>query len=101
MITLEITRLDGTATKEEVHDAVTKALGAGHNVDLDTVVYVRKIYGGMQKATLRMPIEAARKLLEKHTIRVNWSTCQIRHEAHASASSVGSTATSRKTATQR
>ena len=42
--------------KEEVHDAMTNALGVGHNVDLDAVVYVRKIYGGMQKATLRLTI---------------------------------------------
>ena len=59
--------MDGTATKEEVHDAVTKALGVGHNVDLDAVVYVRKMYGGMQKATLGLPIQTARKLLEKPT----------------------------------
>ena len=52
MITLDITRLDGTATKEEVRNAVTKALGVGHNVDLllDAEVYVRKIYGDPQAA---------------------------------------------------
>ena len=77
LITLEITRLDGTATKEEAHNAVTKAFGEGPNVHLD-VVYVRKTYGGMKKAILRLPIQAARKLLEKPTIRVNWSNCQIR-----------------------
>ena len=78
LITLEITILDGSATKEEVQDAVTKALGVGHNVDLDAVVSVRKIYGGMQKVTLWLPIQAARKFLEKPTIGVDWSSCQIR-----------------------
>ena len=42
LIILQITRLDGTATKEEVHDAVRKALGVGHNVDLGAVVYVSR-----------------------------------------------------------
>ena len=37
LITLEITRLDGTATKEEVHDAVMRALGERNNVDLEVV----------------------------------------------------------------
>ena len=50
----------------------------GANVDLDEVVYVRETYDGMQKAILRLAIQAARKLLEKLTIHVNWSSCQIR-----------------------
>ena len=48
----KITRLDGAATKEEVHDVVTKALGVRPNVDLEAVVDLRNIYGGMQKTTL-------------------------------------------------
>ena len=55
--------------RKKKHDAVTKALGEGHNVDVDAVVYVRKTYGGMQKAILRLPIQAARKLLEKPMTR--------------------------------
>ena len=55
-----------------------KALGEGHKVDLDGVLYVRKTYGGMQKANVRLPIQAAKKLPEKPTIRVNWSSCEIR-----------------------
>ena len=58
-----------------------RSLRCGDDVDLDAVVYFRKICGGMQKATLRLLIKAARKLLEKPTIRVNWSSCQIR-EVH-------------------
>ena len=42
LITLEITRLDGTVTKEEVDDVVMKAFGERHNVNLDAVVNVRK-----------------------------------------------------------
>ena len=78
LINLKITRLDETATKEEVHDPVSKALGEGHMVDLDAVLYVRKTYGGMQTAVVRLKIQAAKKLLEKPTIRLNWSSCQIR-----------------------
>ena len=74
---MEITCLDETAT-EEVHDAVLKALGEGHKVDLDAVLHVTKTYGGMQKAIVRLPIQAAKKLLEKPTIRVKWSSCHIR-----------------------
>ena len=62
LITLENTRLDETATKGD-HDAVWKALGERHKVDLDAVLYVR------------LPIQAAKKYLEKLTIRVNWSSC--------------------------
>ena len=59
LITLEITRLDETTTKEKVHNAVLKAVGERHKIDLDAVLYVRKTYGGMQKAIVRLPIQVA------------------------------------------
>ena len=48
-------------------------LGNGHSVASEAVVSVRKTYGGMQTALLRLPAQAAKKLLEKQTMRVNWS----------------------------
>ena len=52
------------ATLQDVglaHDAVMK--GVRHNSDLDDVVCVRKNYGGMQKATLRLPIQQPESFL--------------------------------------
>ena len=81
---------------------MTKVLGDGHNVDLDAVLFVRKTYSGMQKAILRLPIQAAKKLLEKPTIRINWSSFQICEVVKpSSALSADSSVTSRKTAPQK
>ena len=44
-ITLEVTRLDGTITKEEVYEAVMKELGNGHSVASEAVIAVRMTYG--------------------------------------------------------
>ena len=37
-ITLEVTRLDGTTTKEKVYGAVMRELGNGHSVASEAVV---------------------------------------------------------------
>ena len=54
-ITLEVTRLDGTTTKEEVYEAVMRELGNGHSIASEAVISVRKTYGGMQTALLKLP----------------------------------------------
>ena len=77
-ITLEVTRLDGTTTKDEVYQAVMRELGNGHSIAPEAVVSVRTTYGGMQTALLKLPAQAARKLLEKQTMRVNWSSVRVR-----------------------
>ena len=77
-ITLEVTHLDGTITKDEVYHAVMRELGNGHSIAPEAVVSVRTTYGGMQTALLKLPAQAARKLLEKPTMRVNWSSAQVR-----------------------
>ena len=83
-----VTRLDGTTTKDEVYQAVMRELGNGHSVAQEAVVSVRTTYRGMQTALLKLPAQAARKLLEKQTMRVNWSA-------------VGNMATSRKNVPRR
>ena len=54
-ITLEVTRLDETTTKNEVYQAVVRELGSGHSIAPETVVSVRMNYGGMQTALLKLP----------------------------------------------
>ena len=61
-ITLEVTRLDATT------DSVAP----------EAVVSARTTYGGMQTALLKLPAQAVRKLLEKQTMRVNWSSVRVR-----------------------
>ena len=77
-ITLEVTRLDATTTKDEVYQAVVRELGSGHSIAPEAVVSVRMTYGGMQTALLKLPAQAARELLEKQTMRVNWSSVRVR-----------------------
>ena len=56
-------------TKEELYKAVIRELGNGHSVASETVISVRKTYGGMQTALLRLPAQVAKKLLEKQMMR--------------------------------
>ena len=76
-ITLEVTRLDGTTTKEKVYETVTRDLGNGHSDASEAVISVRKTYGGMQTALLRLPAWAVKKLFEKQTMRVNWLNVRV------------------------
>lgn len=78
LMTLELTRLDGTTTKEEICEALIKELGDNYCVGADAVLSLRKAYGGMQTALLRLPAQTAKRLLEKSTIRVYWSNCRVR-----------------------
>ena len=64
-ITLQVPRLDGTTTKEEVYEAVMRELGNSHSVASEAVVSVGMTYIGMQTARLNLPAQAAKKLLEK------------------------------------
>lgn len=73
---IEIVRLDGTTTKEEVYEAVQKELG--DSVTLESVVSVRETYSGTRTALLKVTTEAARKLLEKGAVRIGWSGCRVR-----------------------
>ena len=94
-ITLELIRLDGMTTKEEVYDAVN--LGNGHMVSSEIVVSVRMTHGYMQIALLKLPAQAAKKLLKKQTLQVNWSNVGIREVMSLpNASNVGHMGTSRR-----
>ena len=77
-ITLEVTRLNITTTKDEVYQAVVRELGSGHSIAPEAVVSVRMTYGGMQTALLKLSAQAARELLEKQTMQVNWSSARVR-----------------------
>ena len=53
-------------------------LGSGYSIAPEVVVVVRMAYGGMQIALLKLPAQAARELLEKQTMQVNWSSARVR-----------------------
>ena len=55
-----------------------RKLGNGHRVASEAVLSVRKTYGGMQTALMRLPAQAAKKLFEKQTMRVNWLNVRVR-----------------------
>ena len=76
-ITLEVTRLDGTTTKDEVYQAVMKELGNGHSVAPEAVVSLRMTYGGIEIALLTLPAHTTKKFLEKQTMRVNWLNVRV------------------------
>ena len=93
-IMLEVTCLDGTTIKDEVYQALMRGLGNGHSVAPKAVVSVRMTYGGMQTALLKLPAQAAKKVLEKQTMRVNWSNVRVREVMRPSAFNVGNMDTS-------
>ena len=88
-ITLALTRLDGTTTNDEVYQVVMRELGNGHIFAPETLVSVRMTYGGMQTALLKLPAQAAKKLLEKQTYGYE------KPSGLPSASNAGNMATSR------
>ena len=47
-----------------------RELGNGHSVAPEAVVSVRMTYGGMQTVLLKLPAQAAKKLLEKQNVQV-------------------------------
>lgn len=77
-VTLEVTRLDGTTTKHEVWEAIAREVGQGHKTELDNMLSLRETVGGTRTAVLKLPAEAAKELLKKNIIRINWSNCRVR-----------------------
>ena len=55
-----------------------RELGNGHSVASKAVVSVRMTYGAMQTTLLKLLAQAAKKLLEKQTMQVNWSNVRVR-----------------------
>lgn len=75
-VMVEIVHMDGTTSREEVHEALVKDLG--ESFQLEAVMSVRDTYGGTRTALLKVTPQAAKKLLEKKTVRINWSSCRVR-----------------------
>lgn len=78
-VDLEIRDLEETATKEEVTDALRKAASDSAKITADVVRTLRRAYGETQIASIRLPVEIARKITgEEGKIRIGWVRCRIR-----------------------
>lgn len=70
---IECRDMDEITTKEEVESALREHCG-----DVSMTIRLRKAYGDMQTAVIRLPTAAANKLLEKGKVKVGWSVCPLR-----------------------
>ncbi|XP_062709521.1 uncharacterized protein LOC134288497 [Aedes albopictus] len=71
---IEIKDLDEVTTEEDLKRALT----AQCNVEGPMVIRIRKSYGGTQTATIRLPADAANKLLVNDKVKVGWAVCSLR-----------------------
>lgn len=71
---VECRDLDEITTEDELRGALKVQCG----LDVPMVIRMRKTYGGMQTAAIRISTLAAKKLLETATVRVGWSICPLR-----------------------
>ncbi|XP_062717180.1 nucleolar protein 58-like [Aedes albopictus] len=71
---VEIKDLDEVTTEEDLKRALT----AQCNVEGPMVIRIRKSYGGTQTATIRLPADAANKLVVNDKVKVGWAVCSLR-----------------------
>lgn len=64
--------LDELTTKEDICAALAQQIEGHQVITIDTVKSLRKAYGGTQMAVIRLPSEAAKKIIEMGKIRVGW-----------------------------
>lgn len=75
-ITVEVRDIDEISTIAEINEAVRTHIGP--EVLPDNAVTLKKAYGETQIATMSLPGEAAKKLLELGKLRIGWTICRIR-----------------------
>lgn len=74
-VAVEILDLDDVTTKEEVHDAIQKSIGADSNDASVKVTGIWSTKSGRQMATASVPTALASKLTH---IRIGWLQCRVR-----------------------
>ena len=72
---IECKDLDEITTEDEVRSALTMQCGLG---DEPVGIRLRKTYGGMQTASIRLSAVAANKLLEKKSVKIGWAIGHFR-----------------------
>lgn len=73
---VECRDLDEVTTVDELKNALVAQCGI--NDDVSLTIRMRRAYGGMQSAVIRVSTHVANKLLEKSKIRVGWSMCPLK-----------------------
>lgn len=76
-ISIECRDIDEITTKEEICSALNELLGSEGVAPTD-VVSLRKAYGGMQTATVSLPANMAKSLLNVGKVKIGWSVCRLR-----------------------
>ncbi|CAH2108837.1 unnamed protein product [Euphydryas editha] len=76
---IEILDLDDTTTKQDILEALQKAVGAEAEVTLDAIRSLRKAYGGTQIASITLAASVVKQVLRDNSkIRIGWVNCRIR-----------------------
>ena len=78
-MTIECKDIDEITTKEDISAAIGAQFG-NEPIPLEAIS-LRKAYGETQTATISLPTERARKLLEAGRIKIGWVLCRIREKA--------------------
>lgn len=73
---IECRNLDEATTEEDLGSVLQSHLGELSDVPM--TIRLRKAYGGMQIATIRLSTSAANKLLEIGRVKVWWSVCSLK-----------------------
>lgn len=76
-ILLEVKDIDEVTSKEDICEAVKTQYNL-NGVSGTDVVNLRNAYGGTQTATISLPADSAKKLLESGRIKIGWVNCRIR-----------------------
>lgn len=72
---IECRELDEITTEDDVRGAL---LSQCNLEEAPQSIRLRRAYGGMQIATIRLPVAAAKKLVEAGKIKVGWSVCPLK-----------------------
>ncbi|XP_015123514.1 uncharacterized protein LOC107045695 [Diachasma alloeum] len=78
---IEIKDIDEDTSKEDVLEALQRAVGEEHQMGPETIQSMRKAYGGTQTACLTLTSAAVKKILGEDNhgkIKIGWVNCRIR-----------------------
>lgn len=73
-VVIECRDLDAVTTEEELRFALTEQC----KLDVPVQIRLRKAFGGTQTAAIRLPVDAANKLVEIGKIKVGWAVGTLR-----------------------
>jgi len=76
-VVVECRNIDEVTTEDEIRTAIMEQFQLGEAAE-DARIRMRKAYGNMQTATIKLPGEAANKLLAVGKIKVGWTICSLR-----------------------